>query len=139
MNYTDTQIEIAKRNYNNFNQYTTVEAQQPNLIGYAAAEQRCSFHNEIVNEIRKGNKEVIREWKQFFLNEAVKADQKRNSSKEKKAANKAASSDILKQVKEAGKNLGDYYSWLNTKGNPYRKEHFSKKYTQESVNEFLSL
>jgi len=139
MNYTDTQIEIAKRNYNNFNQYTTVDAQQPNLIGYAESEQRCHYHNNIVDQIRNGNKQVIREWKQFFLTEAVKADQKKNESKNKKAANKAASSDLLKQIKDAGKKLGDYYKWLNTSGNPYRKEYFSKKYTQESVNEFLSI
>ncbi len=139
MKYTDKQIQTAKRNYTNFVRYTTVSEQHPELVGYATAEQRASYHNNIVDQIRNGNKEVIAEWKQFFLNEAVKADQKRNSSKEKKAANKAASSDILKQVKEAGKNLGDYYRWLNTKGNPYRKEHFSKKYTQESVNEFLSI
>ena len=139
MKYTETQIETAKRNYTNFVRYTTVSEQQPELVGYNTAEQRASYHNNIVDQIRSGNKEVIAEWKQFFLIQAVKSEQKREESKSKKAANKAASSDVLKQVKEAGKNLGDYYSWLNTKGNPYRKEHFSKKYTQESVNEFLSL
>lgn len=139
MKYTDKQIETAKRNYINFVRYTTVSEQQPEIVGQVEAENRVATHNSIVDQIRNGNKEVIAEWKQFFLNEAVKADQKANERKSKKAANKSASSEVLKQVKDAGKKLGDYYSWLNTKGNPYRKEHFSKKYTQESVNEFLSL
>jgi len=139
MKYSEKQIETAKRNYTNFLRYTTVSEQQPEVVGQVEAENRVATHNNIVDQIRNGNKEVIAEWKQFFLNEAVKADQKENESKSKKAANKSASADVLKQVKDAGKKLCDYYKWLNTSGNPYRKEHFSKKYTQKSVNEFLSL
>lgn len=63
---------------------------------------------------------------------------KNNASKSKLEANKAASSDILAPIK-AAKKLGEFGKWLNTSGNPFRKEHFSKKYTQQSVNAFLAL
>lgn len=47
-----------------------------------------------------------------------------------------ASSDILAPIKEMRK-LGEFGKWLNTAGNPFRKQHFNKKYTVEAVNEFL--
>lgn len=137
MNYSEKQIENAKRNYNTFLQYTTVEAQNPELVGYNTAEQRCEYHNNLVSAIRNGNKELEKEWKLFFLNEEVKKDKKEAESKAKLAANKEASADILAPIKEM-KKLGEFGKWLNTSGNQFRKEHFSKKYTQESVNAFLS-
>lgn len=136
MNYTDKQIQTAKSNYTNFVRYTTVQKQQPEIVGQVEAENRVATHNSIVDQIRNGNKEVIAEWKQFFLTEAVKADQKANESKAKKAANKSASSDILEPIKKMRK-LGEFGKWLNTSGNPYRKQHFNKKYTVEAVNAFL--
>ena len=39
---------------------------------------------------------------------------------------------------EAIKKLGDFGKWLNSYGNPYRKQHFNKKYTSEAVNAFLA-
>ena len=33
--------------------------------------------------------------------------------------------------------LGEFGKWLNTSGNPFRKQHFNKKYTIEAVNTFL--
>lgn len=136
MNYTAKQIENAKRAYNNFLQYTTVEAQNPDIVGYNTAEQRCEFHNNIVSEILSGNKEIEKEWKQFFLNEEAKSDQKAEESKAKLAANKEASADILAPIKDL-KKLGEFGKWLNTAGNPYRKQHFNKKYTIDAVNSFL--
>lgn len=53
----------------------------------------------------------------------------------KLAANKAASADVLAQVKQAGKLLKDYYAWL--KKSSYKREFYSKKYSQASVEEFL--
>lgn len=138
MTYTATQIENAKKAYAAFMQYRTVESFEPEFAGWAAAEQRCEFHNKIVREIAEGNKDLERQWKSFFLNEEVKADRKAEESKTKKAANKEASADILAPIKTA-KRLGEFGKWLNTPGNQFRKEHFSKKYTQESVNTFLSL
>lgn len=138
MTYTASQIEIAKRNYNEFMQIRTVESFEPQYIGTNQAEQRSEFHNRIVSEIFKGNKETEKKWKLFFLNQEVKADREFAASQSKKAANKSASADILAPIKEA-KRLVEFGKWLNTKGNPFRKENFSKKYTKESVNTFLSL
>lgn len=136
MTYTDKQIANAQKNYNKMLVIRTVESYEPEYIGWAAAEQRCEHHNNIVRSILAGDKKLEREWKLFFLNEEVKADQKAAESKAKLQANKEASSDILEPIKKLRK-IGEFGKWLNTSGNPYRKEHFSKKYTQESVNEFL--
>lgn len=138
MTYTNSQIENAKANYTNFLKVRTVESYEPQYIGWAAAEQRCKFHNNIVNAILAGNKELEKEWKMFFLNEEVKADRKAAESKAKLEANKAASADILAPIK-AAKKLGEFGKWLNTPGNKFRTQHFSKKYTIEAVNAFLSL
>lgn len=138
MTYTGQQIENAKKAYSAMMQYRTVDSYDPEHIGYAAAEQRCEYHNNIVREVMAGNQDVIREWKLFFLNEEVKADRKAAESKAKLNVNKEASANIIAPIK-AAKKLGEFGKWLNTPGNPFRKEHFSKKYTQESVNVFLSL
>lgn len=136
MEYTAKQIENAKANYNAMLVIRTVESYEPQYIGWNTAEQRCEFHNSIVTSILGGNKELEKEWKLFFLKEEVKADQKAAESKAKLAANKEASADILAPIK-AAKKLGDFGKWLNTSGNPFRKQHFNKKYTVEAVNEFL--
>jgi hypothetical protein len=136
MEYTAKQIENAKNAYNAMLVIRTVESFEPEYIGWAAAEQRCEYHNRIVRQILAGDKELEREWKLFFLNEQVKADKKLAESKAKLAANKEASADILAPIKAARK-LVEFGKWLNTAGNPYRKQHFSKKYTQDAVNAFL--
>jgi len=138
MTYTSNQIENAKRNYNSMLVIRTVESYEPQYIGWAAAEQRCDYHNRIVSEILAGNKELEKEWKLFFLKEEVKSDRKIAESKAKLTANKEASVDILAPIKSA-KKLVEFGKWLNTSGNPFRKEHFSKKYTNESVNTFLAI
>ena len=136
MEYTAKQIENAKRNYNSMLVLRTVESYEPQYIGWAAAEQRCEYHNRIVSQILAGNKELEKEWKLFFLKEEVKADQKTAESKAKLVANKEASADILAPVREM-KKIGEFGKWLNTAGNPFRKQHFNKKYTVEAVNAFL--
>ena len=138
MTYTAEQIENAKRNYYNFLQIRTVDSFDPEFIGYAAAEQRCQYHNDIVNAILAGDKAKEAYWKTFFLNEQVKADRELEAKKAKLAANKEAFADILAPIK-AAKKMGAFGQWLNTKGNPYRSQHFSKKYTQDAVDTFLSL
>lgn len=137
MEYTAKQIENAKRNYNSMLRIHTLADYDVETIGRNTAEQRMDYHNRIVTDIRNGNKELEREWKLFFLKEEVKADQKAAESKAKLAANKEASADILAPIKEA-KKLGDFGKWLNTAGNPFRKQHFNKKYTVEAVNSFLA-
>ena len=138
MTYTAKQIEIAKQNYNEMLVIRTVESYEPQYIGWAAAEQRCEYNNKIVRGILAGDKELEKEWKMFFLKEVVKSDRLLAESKAKKTANKEASSDILAPIKDS-KRIVEFGKWLNTSGNPFRKEHFSKKYTQESVNAFLSI
>jgi hypothetical protein len=137
MEYTAKQIENAKANYSAMLVIRTVESYEPQYIGWAAAEQRCEFHNNIVTQILNGNKEVEKEWKLFFLNEEVKKDNKKSESKAKLAANKEASADVLAPIKSA-KKMVEFGKWLNTPKNEFRKEHFSKKYTQSSVNAFLN-
>jgi len=137
MEYTAKQIENAKRNYNEMMRLHTLADYEVEVIGMNTAEQRMEYHNRIVTAIRNGDKELEREWKLFFLEEEVKADQKRAESKEKLAANKEASASILEPIKKMRK-LGEFGKWLNTPGNPFRKQHFNKKYTVEAVNTFLA-
>ena len=137
MEYTEKQIENAKRNYNAFVKFHTLADYDVEIIGRNTAEQRMEFHNRIVSEILAGNKDLEKKWKLFFLKEEVKADQKRAESKAKLEANKEASANILAPIKKMRK-LGEFGKWLNTPGNPFRKQHFNKKYTVEAVNAFLA-
>lgn len=137
MTYTAQQIENAKRNYFNFLQIRNVESFDPQYVGYNTAEQRADYHNGIVNAILSGDKAKENYWKTFFLNEEVKADRAIEAKKAKLNANKEASADILAPIKSA-KKMGAFGEWLNTKGNPFRTQHFSKKYTIEAVNTFLA-
>ena len=73
--------------HNAFLVIRTVESFEPQYIGYAAAEQRCDYHNRIVSDIKSGNKEVEKYWKTFFLNEELKKDRKLAEKKAKLAAN----------------------------------------------------
>lgn len=136
MNYTEKQIAQAKRNYHAMLVIKTAFDFNPESCGFQEAERRAEDHNKIVYSILGGDVELANYWKKFFLREEVLADKKIAESKAKKTANKEASSDILAPIKMA-KKLGDFGKWLNTSGNPFRKEHFSKKYTQASVNAFL--
>jgi hypothetical protein len=136
MEYTTKQIEKAKRNYNEFMRLHTLADYEVEIIGINTAEQRMEYHNKIVTAIRNGDKALEREWKLFFLEEEVKTDKKRAESKAKLAANKAASAAILEPIKKMRK-MGEFGKWLNTPGNPFRKQHFNKKYTIEAVNAFL--
>lgn len=135
--YTEKQIENAKREYNNYLRYHTLADYEVNVIGRNTAEQRMEYHNGVVRAIKGGDINLEREWKNFFLKEQVKADQKKLESKTKLETNKAASADVLAPIK-ALKKIGEYGKWLNTVGNKYRKENFNKKYTKESVDAFLS-
>jgi hypothetical protein len=137
MTYTDKQIENAKRAYSAMLRIQTLADYDVENIGRNTAEQRMDYHNRIVSEIRNGNKELEKEWKLFFLTEEVKADQKSEASKAKLNANKEASADILAPIKDL-KKIGEFGKWLNTSGNPFRKQNFNKIYTVEAVNAFLS-
>jgi hypothetical protein len=68
----------------------------------------------------------------------AKQNQKREAEKNKLAANKEASANVLAMVKNSGKKLGDYYSFVKTT-RPFKSEFFSKKFTFESANAFLAI
>lgn len=67
----------------------------------------------------------------------MEREAKEASSKAKLAVNKTASKPALDYIKSNKAKLGDYYKWLNTSSNPFRKERFSQKYTMESAKAFL--
>ena len=67
----------------------------------------------------------------------AKENTKIQASKDKMANNKANTQDVLDFVKSTGKLLKDYYSFLKS-NRQYKREFFSKKFTMESANEFLS-
>lgn len=136
MEYTNKQIENAKRKYFAMLKMQTIADYDVENIGLNESYQRLEYNNKLVREILSGNKELERKWKLFFLKEEVKADQKIEQRKSKLAANKEASSEVLEPIKKM-KKLGEFGKWLNTYGNQYRKEYFSKSYSQESVNVFL--
>jgi hypothetical protein len=137
MEYTAKQIERAKKAYNEMLVVRTISDYDVATIGQNTAEQRMNYHNSIISQILSGNKEVEKYWKMFFLKEAAKADQKKADKKAKLDANIEASADVLAPIK-AAKKIGEFGKWLNTSSNPFRKQHFTKKYTQEAVNGFLA-
>lgn len=90
----------------------------------------------IAKELMKNDEfrqKVAKHYDEIELREKMKSD----ISRSKKQANKENSQPYLDAIKEKGEKLGDYYKWLNDTKNPYRKEFFSKKYSQSSVNAFL--
>ncbi len=135
--YTASQIENAKAKYTRFLTLHTLANYDVATIGRVEAENRMTYHNSIVGAINAGDKALEAEWKMFFLNEEVKADQKAAASKAKLAANKEASADVLAPIK-AAKKMGEFGKWLNNAKNPFRKQHFTKNYTNEAVTAFLT-
>ena len=67
----------------------------------------------------------------------AKSNAKLAASKSKLQANKAGSQSILDYIKENGRKLADYYEFVK-KNKKYSREFYSKKFTMESANEFLS-
>lgn len=86
-------------------------------------EKNAEFTSKIVN---------------FYNEIEAKSNAKMEASKAKLTANKEASSNILVSVKNAGKKLGDYYEFVKS-NKKYAREFYSKKFSTESVNEFLSI
>lgn len=136
MNYTEKQISNAKYRYSQFLQKRTAQYYEIAVIGMREAEERAERHNNIVTAILRGDKELERKWKLFFLDDEAEKDAKEEQRKAKLKANKEASADVLAPIKKMRK-LGDFGKWLNNKNNPYRSQHFSKKYTEEAVSAYL--
>ena len=72
-----------------------------------------------------------------FAQRETKENAKIQASKDKLANNKAATQNVLDYVKENGKLLKDYYSFLKS-NKQHKREFFSKKFTMESANAFLN-
>lgn len=84
------------------------------------------------------NEDFSRKVSAFYDKITKASNAKEAASKAKIAANKEASSDVLSQVKAAGRKLADYYAFLK-KSKPFAREFYSKNFSQESVNSFLAL
>ena len=65
------------------------------------------------------------------------ANRKEEERKNKLASNKAGSQSVLDFVKENGKLLKDYYAFVK-KNKKFAREFYSKKFTFESAEAFLS-
>jgi hypothetical protein len=93
----------------------------------------------IAFELEK-NEEYKKELESEYSHQAFKQSAKHTASVLKLASNKEESSDVLKSIKNAGRKLGDYYAFLkNSKDRNFTKEFYSKKYSQNSANTFISL
>lgn len=142
---TDKQIE--QREINRISKYLPENSLAKKIIDSNSSHSIRAGYNftdkqkwAISYELMK-NKEFIRKemipYKQQKLAESKKANAKYEASRNKIKENKSNSQVHTSKIKESGAKLGDYYKWLNQSGNPYRKEHFSKKYSAESVSKFL--
>ena len=65
------------------------------------------------------------------------ANRKEEERKNKLASNKAGSQSVLDFIKENGKLLKDYYAFVK-KNKQFAREFYSKKFTFESAEAFLS-
>lgn len=93
----------------------------------------------IAFELEK-NEDYKKELETEYSHQAFKASAKHTASVLKLSANKEASTDVLKSIKDVGKKLGDYYAFLkNSKDRSFTKEFYSKKYSQISADTFISL
>jgi len=75
--------------------------------------------------------------KEIAVREA-KSNEKREASKTKLQDNKSTSQATLDMIKSNGKKLADYYLFVKS-NKKFSKEFYSKKFSIESANEFLSL
>lgn len=82
------------------------------------------------------NESFVKLATEFYNSINRKEAAKQDKSKAKLAANKEASADILAPIKSA-KKIGEFGKWLNNSKNPFRKQHFTKAYTQEAVQAYL--
>ena len=89
----------------------------------------------IAYELQKNKKYTNKLGQEIAVRKAKEAA-KKQASKDKLQANKAGSQGVLDSIKSNGFKLGDYYAWLK-KNKKYKREFFSKKYSEESAREFM--
>ena len=83
------------------------------------------------------NEEFSQKVGEFYARINRKEIAKAEASKQKLAANKANSQSVLDYIKESGRLLKDYYTFVKT-SKQFKKEFFSKKFTMDSANAFLA-
>lgn len=118
-----------------------IDALNENTLAYKIATTADRYTEKqlwvIAYELEK-NDTFVQKVNDFYARINRKAEAKAAASRQKLADNKANSQSVLDYVKSNGRLLGDYYKFV--KGSKqYKKEFFSKKYTMESANAFLSL
>jgi len=75
---------------------------------------------------------------EFYARINRKEIAKAEASKQKFAANKANSQSVLDYIKENGRLLKDYYTFVKA-SKQFKKEFFSKKFTMASAEAFLAI
>ena len=90
----------------------------------------------IAYELMK-NEEYVAMVAQEINRAALIANRKEEERKNKLASNKAGSQSVLDFVKENGKLLKDYYAFVK-KNKQFAREFYSKKFTFDSAEAFLS-
>ena len=137
MTYTARQIAIAKARYNSYMVLRTIRDYDLSVVGRSFAEQDRDYHNNQINAILAGDRELEKKIKYSILNDIVMADQKEVERANKLAKNKADSVVVLAPLKAIRK-ITAFKAWLNTSGNKFRRQAFSEKYTTEAVNAYLA-
>ena len=94
-----------------------------------------SLFSLIVTLVQK-NKETKRTIRKN-LSDTIENISKIGIETAKLQANKEASADVLEPIKKM-KKIGEFGKWLNNASNPFRKQHFSKKYTNEAIEAFIN-
>lgn len=137
MTYTARQIAIAKARYNSYMVLRTIRDYDLSVVGRSFAEQDRDYHNNQINAILAGDRELEKKIKYSILNDIVMADQKEVEKANKLAKNKADSVVVLAPLKAIRK-ITAFNIWLNKSGNKFRSQAFSKKYTTEAVDAYLA-
>lgn len=117
-----------------------VNSDKKDTLAFKIASTNSKFTEKqlwvIAFELEK-NQEFAQNVNNYYEKQALQSKQKAQESKDKLAANKANSQNELDRIKLAGKKLGDYYAWL--KKSSFKKEFFNKKYSNESVSQFIAI
>ena len=83
------------------------------------------------------NEDLSQKVGEFYARINRKEIAKAEASKQKLAANKANSQSVLDYIKENGRLLKDYYTFVKA-NKQFKKEFFSKKFTMASAEAFLA-
>jgi hypothetical protein len=133
---TEINQQVSDQCFTEVNQAITNDKSLAYKILHSANKYTAKQLWVIAYELVK-NEEFSKMVADFYAEINRKENSKKAASTAKLKANKEASADVLEPIKNLRK-LGAFGKWLNTSGNPYRKQHFSKKYSESAVNSFLA-